>query len=293
MQYGIPYKGSKSKIAEWVVRNLPASHTLVDLFAGGCAVTHCALLSGKYERVIANDLNGTPELFRECVMGEMDGYSNVSSRSEFSDARTTDPAIAVLYSFGNGLTSYLWSQEIEPAKTAAARMLSAPSLHERRINYRKFIKAVSEYLSDKDAQTALVGGGGHGLQDLESLERLQSLERLERLESLERLERLERLECTRADYRLIQVPDGATVYADIPYKQSGKNQYGATFDYESFEQWLAEVPFPVYVSEYTAPNGCVEVQRKEHATNFSASKKGKKTVERLFVQKRFAYKEQQ
>ena len=158
MQYGIPYKGSKSKIAEWVVRNLPASHTLVDLFAGGCAVTHCALLSGKYERIIANDLNGTPELFRECVMGEMDGYSTVSSRSEFADARTTDPAIAVLYSFGNGLTSYLWSQEIEPAKTAAARMLSAPSLHERRINYRKFIRAVSEYLSDKDAQTALVGG---------------------------------------------------------------------------------------------------------------------------------------
>lgn len=158
MQYGIPYKGSKSKIAEWVVRNLPASHTLVDLFAGGCAVTHCALLSGKYERIIANDLNGTPELFRECVMGEMDGYSTVSSRSEFADARTTDPAIAVLYSFGNGLTSYLWSQEIEPAKTVAARMLSAPSLHERRINYRKFIKAVSEYLSDKDAQTALVGG---------------------------------------------------------------------------------------------------------------------------------------
>lgn len=278
MQYGIPYKGSKSKIAEWVVRNLPASHTLVDLFAGGCAVTHCALLSGKYERVIANDLNGTPELFCECVMGEMDGYSNVSSRSEFSDARTTDPAIAVLYSFGNGLTSYLWSQEIEPVKTAAARMLSAPSLHERRINYRKFIRAVSEYLSDKDAQTALVGGGGHGLQDLQSLESL---------------ERLQSLECTRADYRLIQVPDGATVYADIPYKQSGKNQYGATFDYESFEQWLAEVPFPVYVSEYTAPNGCVEVQRKEHATNFSASKNGKKTVERLFVQKRFAYKEQQ
>ena len=69
MRYGLPYRGSKSTIAEWVVDVLPASHTLVDLFAGGCAVTHCALLSGKFGRVVANDLNGTPELFRECIGG--------------------------------------------------------------------------------------------------------------------------------------------------------------------------------------------------------------------------------
>ena len=35
MRYGMPYQGSKSRIAEWVVDTLPKSHTLVDLFAGG------------------------------------------------------------------------------------------------------------------------------------------------------------------------------------------------------------------------------------------------------------------
>lgn len=34
-RYGLPYQGSKSRIAEWVVDLLPPSHTLVDLFAGG------------------------------------------------------------------------------------------------------------------------------------------------------------------------------------------------------------------------------------------------------------------
>ena len=47
-RYGIPYMGSKNLIAEWVVGNLPAGGTLYDLFAGGCAVTHRALLSGKF-----------------------------------------------------------------------------------------------------------------------------------------------------------------------------------------------------------------------------------------------------
>ena len=69
MRYGLPYRGSKSTIAEWVVDVLPASHTLVDLFAGGCAVTPCALLPGKFDRVVANDLTGTPALFREGVGG--------------------------------------------------------------------------------------------------------------------------------------------------------------------------------------------------------------------------------
>ena len=35
MRYGMPWQGSKSRIAEWVIDVLPPSHTLVDLFAGG------------------------------------------------------------------------------------------------------------------------------------------------------------------------------------------------------------------------------------------------------------------
>ena len=34
-RYGMPWQGSKSRIAEWVIDILPPSHTLVDLFAGG------------------------------------------------------------------------------------------------------------------------------------------------------------------------------------------------------------------------------------------------------------------
>lgn len=48
MRYGIPYKGSKNRIAAKVVDALPASDAFIDLLAGGCAVTHAAMLSGKW-----------------------------------------------------------------------------------------------------------------------------------------------------------------------------------------------------------------------------------------------------
>lgn len=54
--FGVPYQGSKSKIAEWVVGLLPPATHLYDLMAGGCAVSHCAMLSGKYKEVHVNDI---------------------------------------------------------------------------------------------------------------------------------------------------------------------------------------------------------------------------------------------
>ena len=57
--YGLPYQGSKNSIAEWVLDHLPATDTLVDLMAGGCAVSHAALMSGKYKHVIAYGITDT------------------------------------------------------------------------------------------------------------------------------------------------------------------------------------------------------------------------------------------
>ena len=67
MRYGLPYKGSKNFIAKWVVENLPRSDYFVDLFFGGGAVTHAALLSGKYKHFIVNDIDGRlPKFFLDC-----------------------------------------------------------------------------------------------------------------------------------------------------------------------------------------------------------------------------------
>lgn len=54
--YGVPYRGSKNKLAEDIIALLPKGKRFDDLFAGGCAMTHCALLSGKWEKILNNDL---------------------------------------------------------------------------------------------------------------------------------------------------------------------------------------------------------------------------------------------
>ena len=70
MNYGLPYKGSKNRIAKKILDILPAAPVLYDVFAGGCAITHAALLSGKYSRVVANDINGMiPAAFEKAIRG--------------------------------------------------------------------------------------------------------------------------------------------------------------------------------------------------------------------------------
>lgn len=240
MRYGIPYMGSKNRIAKWVVDSLPASDMLVDLFAGGCAVTHAAILSNKWQRVIANDLLPAPNVFKDATRGRFHDADMVTTREQFSNS--SDFATRLIYSFGNGTLSYIYSSEVERVKLAAERMIVAKTPRQRRLLYKSFITELEAYLHD---------GGA-----VESIRRLEGLERLERLQGLEGLQGLE---VSNLDYRDVTIPSGATVYADPPYRGTKQSQYGGTFDHEQFDAWLAEVDFPVYVSEYTCPSGCVEI----------------------------------
>ena len=118
MRFGVPYQGSKNKIAEWVIDNLPEDKILVDLFAGGCAVTHAALLSGKWDRIVANDIGNAPEFFRDAIDGKYADEKRWISREDFQNLKDTDPYVSLCWSFGNNRTSYLYAQEVEPWKKA-------------------------------------------------------------------------------------------------------------------------------------------------------------------------------
>lgn len=119
MNYGIPYKGSKNKLAERIVHLLPKRTHLIDLFCGGCAVSHAALLMGKYEHIHINDINELPpRLFLNALNGEYENEDRWISREDFHRLKDTDPYVAVVWSFGNNLRDYLYSREIEPLKKA-------------------------------------------------------------------------------------------------------------------------------------------------------------------------------
>ena len=260
-RFGVPYRGSKSRIAEWVVANLPPAETLVDLFAGGCAVTHAAILSGRFERFVANDISDAPQLFVDAANGRYAGAHYIPTREEFLAEKDGDPYVRYLFSFGNNGRDYLYSRDLEGVKVTASRMLAAPTLEERYRLYRRFVGLLGEHLTRRQ------------LVELEPCERMVAIERLQALQALQALQ---------GDYRSVGIPDGATVYCDPPYRGTNCGCYGG-FDHDEFDEWLAGCGRLVVVSEYTAPRGCVEVARREKQCSAAANGKGQRVTERLFV----------
>ena len=116
---GISYKGSKSKIAEKIVGLLPRAEHFYDLFAGGCAISHCALLKNKYQHIHINDINPMmPQAFIKALQGGFDDEDRWISREDFFRLKDTDPYVAICFSFGNDLKTYCYGKEVEPLKKA-------------------------------------------------------------------------------------------------------------------------------------------------------------------------------
>ena len=266
--YGVPYKGSKNKIAKQIIDFLPSGGTLYDLFAGGCAITHCAMESGKYDRYIVNDIEpGITQLFIDAVNGKYANEKRWISREDFFKLKESDPYVKYCWSFGNNGRDYLYSKEIEPLKKHLHNIFFAENSQEARLEWKAFIR---DFCTSK--------------QSLESLERLQSLESLERLQSLERLERLQSLERLCTDYGNIRIESDAVIYCDIPYKNT--NRYGdekAEFDYNSFYDWACSQNVPVFISEYDMPEDRFECVLEIKKQSCMAATKTLSATEKLYI----------
>lgn len=266
--YGVPYKGSKNKIAKQIIDFLPSGGTLYDLFAGGCAITHCAMESGKYDRYIVNDIEpGITQLFIDAVNGKYANEKRWISREDFFKLKESDPYVKYCWSFGNNGRDYLYSKEIEPLKKHLHNIFFAENSQEARLEWKAFIR---------DFRTSK--------QSLQSLEMLQSLQSLERLQSMERMERLQRLQRICTDYRNIRIESDAVIYCDIPYKNT--NRYGdgkAEFDYNSFYDWACSQNVPVFISEYDMPEDRFECVLEIKKQSCMAATKTLSVTEKLYI----------
>lgn len=117
--YGLPYMGSKNKLAEEIVNFLPQKKVLVDLFGGGGAISVCAGQSGKYEKIIYNELNTLiAETFQKALNGDYENERRWVSREEFEKLKKTDGYVAICFSFSNNCNTYMYGPKVEPYKRA-------------------------------------------------------------------------------------------------------------------------------------------------------------------------------
>ena len=260
--YGLPYQGSKNKIAEFIISKLPRAEHFYDLFAGGCAITHCALVSGKYNHIHANDIQVKyPQLFYDAAHGKYKNENRVITRDEFFMFKDTDALVELCWSFGNGKTTYLWDKNIEDVKQAACRMIMCDDKQKRRLYYREFINKLQSNMTNDEKRKLL------------------------QLQSLESLERLERLEISGKSYDDVEILPNSVVYCDPPY--IGTKGYGVDFDHDKFYQWLRSTTFPVYISEYTMPSDFIQVATVDKVANFLPTNNRTVKQENLYIHERF------
>lgn len=186
-KYGLPYQGSKSKLAERIVALLPPATHLYDVFAGGCAITHAALLSGKFKEVHANDITDSVTLFEDALNGKYENESRWISKEDFFRLKDSDPFVRIVWSFGNNQRRYLYSREIEPYKKAVHEMLYAATPNERRLKFKAVIRELEKLgvISTPPTISERQSGGGSEAKDwLGQYERLQTHERTEQVKGV-------------------------------------------------------------------------------------------------------------
>lgn len=230
--YGLPYQGSKNRVIGWLMSSLPGADTFVDLFAGGCAASHAAMVSGRYKQVVANDITDSALAFQDAIRGKFHDERRWISREEFFSLKDSDVYARLCFSFGNNQRSYMYSKQLEPYKRACHEAVvfdrwqmmehlcpevyayvkdnvsrcgqpdTNNHIHVRRIRFRSsVVEALQRNGDERVLQTNPLYASCHfkkdkkkSTSDIRDFECNPNIERLERLQRLESLQSLQSLE---------------------------------------------------------------------------------------------------
>ena len=268
-KYGLPYQGSKNRIAEQIVDLLPKNDCLVDLFCGGGAITDAAIDSKKWNHFIINDVQkGISQAVAHTFKVGANGADHWVSREEYQTRLFDDPMMRLLWSFGGNGRSYFCDPQKEALKKLAFELVTSNNQDERYKAYRKLITTLRDD----------IGSVPKSLEFLEPVVRAKNLIPLKKDPSI-------KVEHFEGDYQAVPIPENATIYCDIPYKDAERYRYAPKFDYERFYDWCAKQTAPLYISEYDMPRDrFVCVYEKNLTCTFDA-RKTKNSIERVFVPK--------
>jgi len=297
MNYGIPYKGSKNKIAEKLIEQLPSATHFYDLFGGGGAMTHCALLSGKYEFVHYNELNPLVfKAFKMAINGEFKGENRWISKEDFERLKDSDPYVACCYSFGNDFKTYAYGKNHEPFKKAVHYSIffddnsllkeyidlsnfnySSENLKERRLELQRYLTVLLNKNKIVDTVRKHFNTENNNARNV-----IQSLESLERLQSLESINNGGGVLLSNLSYEQVPIESDSVIYCDPPYINT--NTYINDFNREKFYEWLRDCRKKnqqVFISEYQMPDDFNEVFFINKRESFSRKQNTYK-LEKLF-----------
>ena len=318
MTYGLPYKGSKTKLAERIIDLMPRAEHLYDLFAGGCAIAHCALIKGKYGHVHINDINPMmPQAFVKALNGGFDDEDRWISREDFFRLKDTDPYAALCFSFGSDTRTYIYGKDKEEYKKALHYAIyfnsfdlsdkiigvdlrpiqSCRTRQERYLMAKRLIRTPRQdaYIGNTPPPPNSKTTGGSEeckLQNCEQHTRLSVQKKKNRLGEPRTPRQnacppisLDTLTWSATDYQDVPIPENSVIYCDIPYK--GTNRYagkGRDFDHERFYQWALRQTQSIFISSYDMPKEDFKVIAEySRIDTLSATNNSLRVTERIFI----------
>lgn len=280
----MPYQGSKRRFAEWILEHLPYSTHFYDIFAGGCAISDCALKSNKFRYVHGNDITDSAIFFKDVIKGILPDMREFISRKEFYAKKDDDAYIRMSWSFGSDCRTYLYSHKREEIfrriheEIFMDGITTEEEYRERVMHFREFLKIAIYDVSDSDIRGVI------------SDSRNPVYERQKRLYILSdsfRCFDTERFIPAMQDYTdiVVESPD-SVIYCDIPYLGCVNYNKGK-FDYERFYTWCENQSVHVFISEKWMPEDRFEcIAEKETVLSKCATDNNYRYKERLYVPKR-------
>jgi len=289
---GIPYMGSKRKLASQILEKITNRHENItdfyDLFGGGGSISFTAVRDYRFN-IHYNELNkhiyslveylkNTKELepkFYEWVTREE--FKNQINKSN-EDADWFSGFVMSCWSFGNSQNSYLYGADIENIKRLAHEFIVNGCLDSMRE-----IGVDIPYLINIDGvQNRRLAFCNHVKKNISLLEdnRVQNLELVEHLTRLQNLQNLQNLQTNNTSYEKVLINgNNPIIYCDIPYKGTGEYKEGG-FNHDEFYEWFSNLDYPAYLSEYDAPFEKIEMFA--HRSSLSATNNKKKVFESIF-----------
>lgn len=227
---GIPYMGSKRKLASEILLKITQRHENIsdfyDMFGGGGSVSFTAIRDHRFN-VHYNELNkrvfelvkylkNHTELepkFYEWVTREM-FFEQINKPNDLVDWYSG--FVMCCWSFGNNQNTYLYGKDIEESKRLAHESIvngCMESMHKLGVDIPDLVKV-------KGIRERRVLFCSHIEKITQQRFDMQSLEPITLLEHLTRFQNLQNLQIYNGSYESVPIAgDNPVIYCDIPYKQ--------------------------------------------------------------------------
>ena len=250
-------------------------------------MTHAAMLSGKWDRFVANDKHPSAlRLFADAIAGKTLHRTEWISRDDFMRLHDTDPFVRYVWSFGGKGKDYMYGGRVVPWKMALHDLFVYGRSDAIRAIYPNYPEGLTcngarAWIKAHDAELRQAYTDLYGC-DLPAYPcRLQHRESATRINALAELRNPPTV--SMQDYASVPITGPGVIYCDPPYLGT-ENPYGEAFDHERFYSWAETQLLPVFISEYWMPPDrfrCV-AEFKVNCT-LSSVVNNDRRIERLFV----------